>query len=114
MALPSPMIPATLFDQKAIVYTENPVTGAFDVQAKVDLPCHAGLVSTKGAPDAQYRAELLAIRRLVWAPDYVMPERAQVAIGADRWNTVAGSFVAPIWPPSGAVLYRACDLVRAV
>jgi hypothetical protein len=59
------------------------------------------------------RAELLALRQLLWEPSYVMPETVQVEVNGDglRWNVVHGTLGA-LRGPSGAVMYRRADVVR--
>ncbi|RJQ04821.1 MAG: hypothetical protein C4551_10100 [Bacillota bacterium] len=109
----TPTIPTVLLDKLCDVYTSDPATGAYTVLAKDDLPCRVAIVSAQGATSASERAELVSMRRLVWGPDYEMPERAQVEVAGERWNVVAGSLAAPTWPPSGGVVYRSCDLVRS-
>lgn len=113
MATRTPTIPDILLDRRADIYTEDPATGAFTVLDESDLPVRLAIIGAKGANSAAERAEMVAMRRLVWGPDYAMPTRAQVAIDSERWNPVLGSFTAPLWPPSGEVIYRGCDLIRA-
>jgi hypothetical protein len=107
-----PALPTILLDKTCDIYTEA-AGGDWATVAQADLPCRLGIVSAKGAGSAPERAELTAIRRLVWGPDYDMPERCQVEVDGIRYNPVPGSFTAPTWPGSGAVVYRSCDLVRA-
>lgn len=98
-------------DQTAIVYTEAPVTGAFTVVAKSGLRCR--LAHVRGGGSQPERAELAALRNMLWEPDYVLPETAQVEVDGIRWNPVPGTFGA-MRGPSGTVLYRRCDVVRAL
>lgn len=107
-----PALPTAILDKTADVYTEG-ATGAYTVLAQAGLPCRLGMVGTSGATSAPERAELVAMRRLLWCPDYAMPERCQVEVDGQRWNPVPGTFAAPTWPGRGAVVYRSCDLVRA-
>lgn len=107
-----PALPTGLLDKTADVYTEDSTTGAYTTLARADLPCRLGIVSTQGATSAPERAELAAIRRLVWGPDYDMPERVQIEVDGQRYNPMPGSFAAPTWP-GGGVVYRSCDLMRA-
>lgn len=108
-----PALPGNLLDKTCDVYIENPATGALTVVARADLQCRLGIISAQGASSAPERAELVAMRRLVWGPDYVMPERCQVEIDGERWNPLPGSFLAPTWPFTGVVVYRSVDIVRA-
>jgi hypothetical protein len=96
-------------DQRATVYAEG--TSRFDQVLKTDLHCRLAHVNARNASNATERAELMALRRLLWDPSYVMPEAVQLLIGGDRWQPVPGTFAAPRGP-SGQVAYRAADAVR--
>ena len=54
-----------------------------------------------------------AHRRLLWQEDYTMPETAQVEVDGKRWNVLAGTF-GKLRGPSGAVVYRRCEVVSAL
>lgn len=99
-------------DQVATVYGENASTGAYTDVLRSGLRCRLAHVSTRPAATGGDRAELAAIRNLLWEPDYVLPETAQVEVGGVRWNPVAGTFGA-YRGPLGQVVYRRCDVVRA-
>lgn len=99
-------------NQTAIVYTPNPTTGAYDVVAQAGLKCrlvHASISTDMGPA----RSEQTGARRLLWGPAYVMPETAQILVGAERWNVVAGT-LATIRGLNGAVFYRRCEVTKAV
>lgn len=99
--------------QVATVFTENPTTGAFDVVAKSDLKCRLAHIDGQPAATAPDRAEFAAMRNMLWEPEYVLPETAQVLVDGVRWNPVAGTFGA-MKGPSGAVVYRRADVRRAI
>lgn len=62
---------------------------------------------------AREAAELAGVRSLLFEPDYVMPEDAQVEIAHDgvRWSILAGSMVS-IRSPRGDILYRRARMVK--
>lgn len=96
----------------ASVYTPNGTTGVYDVVANAALTCRLTLAPTSGLP-ADDREERIPLRRLLWGPDYAMPETAQVEINSERWNVRAGSF-ALVTGPTGAAVYRRCDVARVI
>lgn len=98
-------------DQVAVVYVENPATGAYDSVANAALACRLLHLSLRAATSGSERAELAAIRTLIWDPSYVLPEEAQLVVDGVRWNTVPGSFAAHRGP-AGQVTYRRCDVIR--
>lgn len=97
--------------QVATVYGEGVST--FDQVLKTDLACRLSHVNAERAGTLADRAELLATRRLLWGPEYVMPEGAQVDVDGIRWQIVAGTYAA-MRGPNGQVVYRAADAVRQV
>lgn len=111
MPLPSRAqgLPTSLLDRTAEVYLE---TDDFVAPVKTGLRCRLGNIDANGAVTGNERAQLLALRRLFWTPDYFMPEGAQVAIDGQRWNTMRGSFAAVDGAVTGP-LYRSCDVQRA-
>lgn len=96
-------------DQAATVYGETDPTGAFTTVLRTGLACR--LAHVRGGASQNERAELAAVRNMIWDPSYVLPETAQVEVDGVRWNPVAGTFAA-YRGPSSQVLYRRCDLVR--
>jgi hypothetical protein len=75
---------------RATVYTENPVTGVYDVVAKQNLRCR--LEHVGGGQTVAARAELMQIRHLVFDIAYEMPEDCEVLIDGTRYNPQAGTF----------------------
>lgn len=104
---------AGLLDQLGTVYTADPTTGAFTVQAQASLACRVVHLATSGAATGEERAELAKRRVLMWDASYVMPANAQVLVGGERFNILEGTDSAPRGP-SGAVVYRRAEAVRAV
>lgn len=98
-------------DQTATIYTEHASTGLYSVVDRSDLACRLVHVDIGGAQSGGARAELAALRSMLFEPDYVMPETAQVEVSGIRWQPVAGTFGA-FRGPSGTVEYRRCDVVR--
>lgn len=100
-------------DQTATVYTPNGTDGQYTVSAKTGLKCRLALTSVSGDMGPN-RAEADGTRRLLWGPDYVMPEEAQVEVaGEGRWNIQAGTLAAPR-NLAGAVEYRRAEVTKAV
>lgn len=95
-------------DQLGTVYDDD---DAYSTQVKANLACRLVHVDRSSAT-AGDRAELMALRDLMWDPGYVMPEGAQVAIDGIRWQTVRGTFGAP--RRRGVVAYRICQVERIV
>jgi hypothetical protein len=79
---------------------------------RTGLRCRLAHVQIQPARTAPDRAELAAMRTLIWEPGYVLPETAQVEVEGIRWNPVAGTFGA-MRGPTGAVAYRRADVRRA-
>jgi hypothetical protein len=75
---------------RAIVYTENPATGTYDVVDKSNLRCR--LEHIGGGTSVTERAQLSEIRHLVFEIAYQMPEDCEILIGDTRWNPIAGTF----------------------
>lgn len=99
-------------DQTCTVYTPDPTTGEYTVTATAGLACRLALVGGTGDMGPS-RSEIPGARRLMWGPDYVMPETAQVAVDGERWNIQAGTLAAPR-DLSGSVVYRRAEVTRAV
>ena len=97
---------------RADVYTEHPTTGAYTVLAKAGLRCRMAHVNVRFVTGSADRAEIAALRNLIWEPGYDLPAYAQIEVGGDRWNPVAGTLKA-LRGPTGAVVYRQCDVKRA-
>jgi len=75
---------------RAIVYTENPATGVYDVVDNPRLRCR--LTHIGGGQTVAERAEFLEIRHLIFDINYEMPEDCQVLIGNTRYNPQPGTF----------------------
>lgn len=97
---------AALLHQTADVYAE---TDDYAVPVKTGLRCRLGHLSPNAATSGNERAELLDLRRLFWAEDYVMPAGAQVLIDGQRWNTMRGTFAA-LDGVADRNVYRSCDV----
>jgi len=96
----------------ADVYIQN-ASGVYATLAQAGLRCRLAHVNTQAASSGVERAELAALRNLIWDPGYVMPEAAQLVAGdGGRWNVQAGTLKA-LRGPSGTITYRQCDVVRA-
>lgn len=97
----------------AVVYTRDAATGAFSTVAQSALACRLAHVNQQPGATGDQRAELAAMRNLLWDPSYVMPELCQVEVNADgvRWQPEKGTFGA-FRGPMGTVIYRRCDLRR--
>lgn len=99
-------------NKTATVYTPHASTGAYTVLAKSNLACRLAH-KLSPAPGADERAELTARRRLLWDEDYTMPENAQVEIDSERWNVQPGT-IDKLTDLTSSVIYRRCDVVKAV
>jgi len=98
---------------RATVYTPDPTTGRFTVVATSGLRCRLAHVSGEAGASRLERAELAALRNLIWEPGYVMPEEARVLIDGVTYALTPGTYKA-LRGPSGAITrYRQCDAVRA-
>lgn len=100
------------FDQLADVYTPNGTDGTYTVLAKAGLACRLALASVSGDMGPS-RAEDDGTRRLLWDPDYTMPEEAQIEVDGERWNIRAGTLAAPR-DLSGVVVYRRAEVKKAI
>lgn len=94
----------------ATVYGRTTATGTFTTVLKSGLRCRLAHIP-RGDQTAPDRAELAALRVLLWEPAYVLPETAQIEVDGVRWQPVAGTFGA-LKGPSGAVTYRQADVRR--
>ena len=97
---------ATHLDQQGTVYDD---ADDYSTVVRGDLACRLVHLD-RAAATAGERAELMALRDLMWDPSYAMPEGAQVAIDGVRWQTVRGTFGAP--RRRGVVAYRICQVER--
>lgn len=100
-------------DQTADVYTPNGTDGSFTTLAKSGLVCRLAYIQQGATTIGGEREDIGQRRRLLWAEEYTMPETAQVEVSGERWNVLAGS-LGNLRGPSGAVVYRRCEVVRAI
>lgn len=105
------MILDTALDQRANVYTGASGTGRYTVLAKSNLSCRLMHLNIRLVPTAIDRAELSAMRDMMFDPDYVMPEQCQVEVDGIRWQPKPGTFGAfRDW--NSNVVYRNCQVLR--
>ena len=97
---------------KATIYTRAALRGRFTVVARSGLRCRLAHVNQRPAATGAERAELAAMRNLIFEPGFHMPEQCQIDINGVKWNPRAGTFGA-FSGPTGAILYRKVDVVRA-
>lgn len=87
-----------LLTQTAIVYGENPSTGAsggrYNVVLNSSLACRMVHPNSAGASSAAGRAELLADRDFWWDASYAMPEQCRIQVGGIYWQPRAGTYAA--------------------
>ena len=100
-------------DQTAKIYTPNGTDGDFTTLAKSGLVCRLAYIQQGGTDIGGERADLGSRRRLIWDEDYTIPETSQIEVDSQRWNVLAGTFGA-IRGIDGAVVYRRCEVVRAL
>lgn len=100
-------------DQSANVYTPNGTNGDFTTLAKSGLVCRLAYIQQGGSDIGGEREDIGQRRRLLWAEAYTMPATAQIEVGGERWNVLAGTDGA-IRGLNGAVVYRRCEVVRAL
>lgn len=94
------------------IMTEG-ATGLSTVPLVSGLRCRLAHQAVGGATGNE-RAELSQMRRMIWDATPVLPEAIQiVASDGTRYNALTGTFRA-LRGPSGTILYRSCDVVRAV
>jgi hypothetical protein len=92
-------------DETATVYVQGTVV-------KTNLACRMTHIQSIG--NARDRAELAAMRRLLFDPSYTMPEYAQIAVAnrQGRWNVRSGT-IGTYHGPLGQDEFSRCDLIRA-
>ena len=100
-------------DQTAKVYVPNSTDGDFTTLAKATLPCRLAYIQQGPNSVGGEREDIGQRRRLLWTEEYEMPETAQVEVAGERWNVLAGS-LGSLRGLSGAVIYRRCEVVRAL
>ncbi len=100
-------------DQTADIYTPNGTTGAYTVLAKSGLVCRLAYIQQGATTIGGEREDIGQRRRLLWSEAYTMPETAQIEVDGERWNVLAGS-LGSLRGPFGDVVYRRCEVVRAL
>lgn len=104
---------ARLLNQIAVVYTESPSNGRYDVVLYPSLACRLVqpiTVSIATLPMAD-RAELMAGRDFWWDPSVELSEQCQVEIDGVRWQLRPGTFQATK-PDGTTVVSRRCMAAR--
>ena len=96
-----------LFNATMDVYGTDSA-GRFTVKVFDDVPCRMEHVT--GGNSSFERAELAALRKLMFDPSYVLPDTCQVEVAGVRWNVQAFTF-----GTFGRVrpLYKTAELIRA-
>lgn len=97
----------------ATVSAPDPTTGDYSVVVNPALACRLTLVSPEDGKDSHDRAELAAMRRLLWGPETALAENVRFTINGENWSPVAGSF-ALVTGLGAQPVYRRCELVRAL
>jgi hypothetical protein len=92
------------------VYSED-ANGRFLAVAASGVRCRLYPANRQPGATGAARAELAAIRQLIWAPGVVVDEHAQIEVDSIRYN-VAGP-VSPRYGPSGALSHYEADVTRA-
>jgi hypothetical protein len=92
---------------RAIVYTENPTTGIYDVALFQNVRCR--LEHIGGGNSVAERAEFSEMRHLVFEISYDMPEDCEILIAGTRYNPVAGTF-ARLRGTNSRKIVKSCDV----
>lgn len=80
----------TLLPQRATVYGYTSGSGTFATVLASDLRCRVQHVS--GGQTQGQRAELFALRSILFDPAYAMPEDAIVEVEGVRYDPIEGTF----------------------
>lgn len=99
-------------DQSANVYTPG-ANGDYTVLAKSGLVCRLAYIQQGGSDIGGEREDIGSRRRLLWAEAYTMPDTAQIEVSSERWNVLAGT-VGEVRGPDNSIVYRRCEVVRAL
>jgi hypothetical protein len=107
--------PVAAMSHFSYVYTEG--SGDFDNLVKAGLACRS-LTVNRQPQNIPARAEGAPLRRLIWEPDFEMPDFAQVEVtggGLDgqRWNVIHESIELIEWL-DGSPAFRRAYIVRAL
>lgn len=95
---------------RADVYTAT--DSGYTVLDETGVPCRL-LTIPALQPEGAGREEQVMRKRLLLGPDTVLPGDCQVEIASERWNVVPHTSEGARGP-AGTVLYRRCDVVRAL
>lgn len=98
------------FIDTVLVYTPAPSGGNYTVLAATLTSCRLAQVAAATTVGTG-RVEIEQVPRLLWTDAYDMPNAAQIEVAGVRYNVRAGTYT-PIRGPSGAVMYRRCDVVK--
>ncbi|HEY7061732.1 MAG TPA: hypothetical protein VII06_09645 [Chloroflexota bacterium] len=100
------------FRDTMTTYVVGP-SGRFDQVDATNVPCSLIDLGRQPGATAEQRAELGALRGLMWAREYEMPsEYVQIEVDGVRWTPTPGNFHLARFP-SGMPLYRYTDVMRA-
>lgn len=100
-------------DQVMSVYTAG-ADGDYTVLARSGEACRLVTRMDKGTEETgDVREDQTGRNRLLWGPDYTMPNVAQVLINGARWNVVANSQEEGRGL-GGVRVYWRCDVVRVI
>lgn len=94
------------------VYVED-ANGRYLTVAASGVRCRLYPVGRQPGATAAGRAELAALRRLLWAPGVTIDDHAQIEVASVRYNVVASS-VQERYGPAGTLNHYECDLTRAL
>lgn len=87
--------------------------GDFSAVATRDLACRLLHVTPTPAATARDRAELAAVRRLIFDPAYFLPTPCQIEVRGQRWRPTDNRTIATYRDLDGTAVYAAVDVVRA-
>lgn len=96
------------FIDTTLVYTPNGTNGDYTVLATT-LTSSRLVITNSGVTIGGGRVELRSGPQLLWTDAYAMPDNAQISVNSKRYNVKAGTYDA-LRGPSGAVMYRRCDV----
>lgn len=82
---------SVVLPDRGVVYTADPVTSLYTVVAVPDLACRVLHIVSVGQTQGQ-RAELAMLRRILFDPDYAMPDDVQVEINGTRYDPLEATF----------------------
>lgn len=80
----------TLLPQRATVWGYTSASGAYATSLQTNLKCRVQHV--RGGQTQGQRAELLAVRSILFDPAYAMADDVQVEVDGVRYDPVEGTF----------------------